>query len=114
MTAHALNRLRERVSDADPLATLRAIRVALEAGTARRVSTMQDGRVSLYRVVLPDARVVYPVVGDRQAVVTVYTPGMTVMTLVGPVRLRRSGVTPISRTAYARKRGHQDHDGGCR
>ncbi len=114
MTAHALTRLRERVADADPLATLRAIRLAVEAGTTRRVAGMNFGHLALHRVVLPDGRVVYAVVGDRRAIVTVYAIGMSVMTDAGPVRLRRSGVTPISRTAYARKRGHQDHDGGCR
>lgn len=114
MTAHALTRLRERVADADPLATLRAIRIALEAGTARRIASMNCGHLALHRVVLPDGAVVYAVIGDRQAVVTVYALGMSVMTDAGPVRLRRSGVTPISRATYARKRGHQDHDGWLR
>jgi len=94
VTAHALERLAERVPGIVPSAALAQIRASLDSGRAYGVAVGASGG-NAYEVKLSTGQVVFPLVKDRDtdnAVVTVLIEGMTFQTPAGPITLERRGL----------------------
>ena len=93
MTAHALERLAERLPEIAPAVALRQIRGQIESGTARLICETICGE-TVWGVPFPSGDIFAVVAQDGQ-VKTALTPGMVVTTPTGPLELpRRAPLSP--------------------
>ncbi len=91
MTEHAILRIAQRVKGYTPAEVMGLIAKAAQTGSFLSMRGSITGE-RICELELPSGQIIFPVIGDHGAVITVLTEGMEVVTPTGKDVLRRTGL----------------------
>lgn len=92
MTEHAILRIAQRVKGYTPAEVMGLITKAAQTGAFLSMRGSITGN-RICELELPSGQIIFPVIGDHGAVITVLTEGMEIVTPTGKDVLRRTGLS---------------------